>query len=384
MDIEDFMADRRPPPSAGNRGLNPGIQPGALDTQSIAINQFWQFARQGMRIAIGLHLAFAIAGLLAGAMPLVYLQIVTVAVYACCYFASSRGYRNVAIALTWFDLMGHSTIACLIVGVGNGFQYYSWILLPLLFTNVHRSLRSKVVMAGALSIMYVVLDWWLSHTTPMIVVDPIALAGLRYFNIGCYFLALGILSVAHMRTVREAEQRLNMFASTDALTGLLNRRRMSDHLQMALVRARDDGRALAVIVLDIDHFKSINDRYGHGRGDQVIAQVGRILSESVREHDLVARWGGEEFLVLLPGADAAAASETAERVRRAIILNLARDQSDQTPVTVTMGVAAWDRGESLEHTIDRADNALYAGKQAGRNRVVVDEPAGQEEWQEVG
>jgi len=368
------MADRLTQDRVGTQGFSAGGgAPGALDTQSIAINQFWQFARQGMLIAIGLHAAFAVAGLLAGAMPLVYLQVVTFVIYGCCYFISSRGYRKLSIALTWFDLMGHSTIACLIVGVGSGFQYYSWILLPLLFTNVQRSVRSKFVMAVLLSISYVVLDWWLGHTKPLLAVDPTALAGLRYFNIGCYFLALGILSVAHMRTVREAEQRLNTIASTDALTGLLNRRRMSDHLKLALVQARDDGRALAVIVLDIDHFKAINDRYGHGRGDQVIARVGQLLRESVREHDLVARWGGEEFLVLLPGADVAAARETAERVRRAVILNLARDSSDQTPVTVTMGVAAWDRGESLEHTIDRADAALYKGKQAGRNRVVVDE-----------
>jgi len=352
---------------------------GMLDTQRILVDRFWHFARQGMLIAIGLHAAFGLAAWLAGAMPLLTLQAVTVVIYSISYVVSLRGSRWLPIGLAWFDLLGHSTIACLIVGVESGFQFYSWILLPLLFANVHRRLKVKVIVAGVLTVGYVLLDWWLHRTTPLIVVDPAALAGLRYFNIGCYLLALGVISVAHMRTVTDAERRLHTIASTDALTGLLNRRRMTDHLQLELVRARDDSRALAVILLDIDHFKGINDRYGHTRGDQVIASVGQVLREVVREHDLVARWGGEEFLVLLPGADASAAGESAERMRRNVILKISRHDTDRTPVTVTMGVAVWNGDESLEHTIDRADAALYRGKQLGRNRVVLAEQSSSEE-----
>jgi diguanylate cyclase (GGDEF)-like protein len=342
-----------------------------LDTQSIAIDRFWHFARMGTLIAIALHGVFGLAAWLAGAMPLLALQVATVVIYSISYVLTGRGYRWLPTVLAWIDLLGHSTLACLIVGRESGFQYYSWILLPLLFANVHRALRTKIIVAAALIGFYVAVDWWLHRTTPYIEVSANALAGLRYFNIGCYLLALGVISIAHMRTVREAEQRLNAMASTDALTGLLNRRRMSDRLRQEWEKARESSGSLALILLDIDHFKAINDRYGHGRGDQVIAQVGSLLRTAMRREDWVGRWGGEEFLALLPNASLDAACETAERIRRAVSSQIVRDEGDLTPVTVTIGVAMWSQDESLDHTIDRADRALYRGKQAGRNRVVV-------------
>jgi diguanylate cyclase (GGDEF)-like protein len=146
---------------------------------------------------------------------------------------------------------------------------------------------------------------------------------------------------------------------------------MSDRLHQEWQRSRDSGDPLTVVLLDVDHFKAINDRQGHGRGDLVIAQVGQVLRATVRRDDCVARWGGEEFLVLLPGATIEAARETAERIRKAVAQQILRDEDDAVPLTVTVGVADWRSDESLDHTIDRADRALYRGKQAGRNRVVI-------------
>jgi diguanylate cyclase (GGDEF)-like protein len=345
---------------------------GMLDTQRIAIDRFWQFARQGMLIAIGLHVVFGIAGFLVGAWPLLAVQIVTIAIYSLSYVLSSRGHRWLPITLTWLDLLGHATLCCLIVGVGSGFQYYSWILLPLLFANVHRKLKVKIALAIGLTALYVLIDWWLHRTTPWVAVSPTAIAGLRYFNIACFLIALGMIASAHSRTVDDAERRLSALASTDALTGLLNRRRMSDLMQKELAQACIVNRPLAVMLLDIDHFKIINDQYGHARGDQVILAVGEILRANVRQLDLVARWGGEEFLVLMPDAGLDAARETAERVRRAVASYVVRDETDAVPVTITAGVSAWNETERLEDTIHRADTVLYLGKQAGRDRVVVD------------
>ena len=169
--------------------------------------------------------------------------------------------------------------------------------MPLVFANSHRSFSSKVVLAIGLTIFYVFIDWWLHRTPPLIEVDPGALAALRYFNIGCYLLALGVIAAAHGQTVGHAERRLNMLASTDTLTGLLNRRRMSDQMQKELVQARASQGSLCVLLLDIDNFKSINDEFGHARGDQVIVAAGEILRANVRQQDLIARWGGEEFLI---------------------------------------------------------------------------------------
>ena len=342
-----------------------------LDTQRIAVDRFWQVARKGQLLAIVLHVVFAIAGLLVNAMPLVWMQAATIACYSLAYVATLRGRVGVAVAIAWFDLLGHATLACWIVGVESGFQYYSWILLPLVFTNVHRPIHVRAAIAVALSVFYVGVDWWLHSTTPLVSVAPEQLAVMRYFNIACYLLALGVIAAAHGQTVVAAERRLNQLASTDTLTGLLNRRRMTDRMQKEMTAARDEQRPVAVLLLDIDNFKSINDQFGHARGDAVIVAIGEILRANVRQQDLVARWGGEEFLVLQPDAVLDAARETAERVRRAVSQYLIRDELDPTPMTVTIGVAAWRGGESLEETIHRADAALYVGKHEGRDRVVV-------------
>jgi diguanylate cyclase (GGDEF)-like protein len=342
-----------------------------LDTQRIAVDRFWQVARKGQLLAIGLHVVFAIAGLLVDAMPLVWMQVATIACYSVAYIATMHGRVGVAIFIAWLDLLGHATVACWIVGVESGFQYYSWILLPLVIINVHRPIQVRVAIAVALSLFYVTVDWWLHGTTPLVAIAPEYLVVMRYFNIACYFLALGVIAGAHGQTVLQAERRLNLLASTDTLTGLLNRRRMTDRIQKEMTVAREQQRPVSVLLLDIDQFKSINDEFGHGRGDAVIVAIGEILRVNVRQQDLVARWGGEEFLVLQPDAVLGSAHETAERVRRAVAQYLVRDELDPTPVTVTIGVAAWREGETLEETIHRADAALYVGKHEGRDRVVI-------------
>jgi diguanylate cyclase len=349
---------------------------GMLDTQRIAIDRFWHFARLGTLIAIGLHAIFGVAGLIVDALPLAAVQVVTIAAYTCCFFLSKPSQRWIAVTLTWIDLLGHATLACWIVGIESGFQYYSWILLPLLFANVHRTVRFKTTMAVLLTVIYVLLDWWLHRTTPLVAVDPAALAGLRYFNIACFLVALGMIAAAHAHTVEDAERRLNALASTDALTGLFNRRRITDHIQKELAQALVDNRPVSLMLLDIDHFKSINDQFGHACGDQVIVAVGEVLRANVRQRDLIARWGGEEFLVLMPEATLNAARETAERVRRAVAGSVIRAELDATPVTVTVGVALWRERERIEETIHRADAAMYSGKLSGRDRVVTDGEAG--------
>jgi len=345
---------------------------GQLDTQRIAVDRFWLVARQGTLLAIVLHAVFAVFGWAIDAMPLVIAQAVTVTLYCVSYALAARRRVWLAVAVAWLDLLVHATVACWIVGIESGFQYYSWILLLLVFANVHRKMAVKITLAIALMAFFVAVDWWLHKTPPLVHVHPLALDILRYFNIACFLLAMGVIAAAYGRTVTDAERRLNSLASTDTLTGLLNRRRMSDRMKKELTQARSAQQPLSVLLLDIDHFKSINDQFGHARGDQVIVAMSEVLSAHVRQRDLVARWGGEEFLVLQPDASPLAARDTAERIRCAVAQCLIRDDLDATPVTVTVGIATWRGDETLEDTIHRADRALYIGKQSGRDRVVVD------------
>jgi len=157
-------------------------------------------------------------------------------------------------------------------------------------------------------------------------------------------------------------------ASVDTLTGLPNRRGVARSLDDAMAHVRGGGR-YAVLLLDVDHFKSINDLLGHQTGDRALAQIGRIIAENVRGVDVAGRFGGEEFLVLLRDASRERALQVAERLRGAVEAS-GLTYADGKPVTVSAGVAYARAGDTSGEVVERADRALYRAKNAGRNRVV--------------
>lgn len=167
----------------------------------------------------------------------------------------------------------------------------------------------------------------------------------------------------------EAEQELKRLATTDGLTGVLNRRHWMEQALPHVNLARRHGRGLVVLMLDIDFFKRINDSHGHQAGDRALVLFAAAVRQAVRQPDLVGRYGGEEFCVLLPMSDLAAAEAVDQRLRAAIV-------RDVNPVlgfdlTFSAGVAALNEADAgLDEIIARADRALYAAKQGGRNRLV--------------
>jgi diguanylate cyclase (GGDEF)-like protein len=166
---------------------------------------------------------------------------------------------------------------------------------------------------------------------------------------------------------------LEDLAYRDELTELPNRRGSSRQLEVLISRARRHGHQLALLLIDADLFKAVNDDHGHAAGDVVLREVAHRLRERMRREDLVGRWGGEEFVVALPETTPDAAAAVAESLRAAIAGTPIEAHGAALHVTVSIGVAAWI-GEDLEDVVDRADRALYAAKAAGRDRVVV-EPA---------
>ncbi len=156
---------------------------------------------------------------------------------------------------------------------------------------------------------------------------------------------------------------------TDALTGLLNRYGLHGSLQRQLAEARRYDRPLSCLLLDIDHFKLVNDTYGHAAGDTALMQVARVLSEAVRGSDVVCRYGGEEFLVLAPETKLEGASALAEKIRFNVAARLFGDGERVFPVTLSIGVSQLHTSESGHDMIARADAALYLAKESGRNRV---------------
>jgi two-component system, cell cycle response regulator len=164
-------------------------------------------------------------------------------------------------------------------------------------------------------------------------------------------------------------------ATTDLLTGLLNRRAFLESTGREVARTKRYNDCLSVILLDVDHFKHINDKRGHAAGDMVLAAVGKLLIAALRTCDIVARWGGEEFVLVLPSTSLSGAELVAERVRELMENAEIKDgNGDAIPVTASFGVAGYALGETLEQVIDRADRAMYLAKSGGRNRVICDTP----------
>jgi diguanylate cyclase (GGDEF)-like protein len=160
---------------------------------------------------------------------------------------------------------------------------------------------------------------------------------------------------------------LSQMASTDELTQLANRRRFTEALRRELGRARRTGLPLSLVLVDVDHLKKVNDTFGHPAGDAAIRHVAAALREGRRDTDVVARFGGEEFALLLPGTDHVGAIKAAERVRVRLSTTLV-DTVGQ--VTASMGVATWPQdGATEERLVWVSDQRLYAAKEGGRNRV---------------
>ena len=172
---------------------------------------------------------------------------------------------------------------------------------------------------------------------------------------------------------RETAHEMRELAFSDALTGLSNRRWAEAQLELELARSERYGGGFAVIVLDIDHFKRLNDAHGHAMGDEVLTGLAATLRSSLRASDRVARWGGEEFLVLAPETPLPAAIELAEVLRRQVATT---PLGNGLFVTISLGVAGWEDGDSRGTLVERADAALYRAKGAGRDRVAVAAPDG--------
>lgn len=172
---------------------------------------------------------------------------------------------------------------------------------------------------------------------------------------------------AKHQIILDQNRELERLSVTDPLTGLLNRSGFQKLLESREREARRHGTPLALVMVDIDHFKQINDRYGHARGDTVLKSFSALLRHNLRGEDLLSRWGGEEFLILLPHQDVAGGVASAEKLRKAT------EQGEFAPVehlTASFGVAAYLPEEEMDAWIARADQALYEAKNSGRNRVV--------------
>ena len=331
--------------------------------------RYWMLLTRGIWIALIAHAIFIVLFYVIGARILAVVNVGSVAVYVLCVGLLRQKRNRAVLILAWAEVITHAALAVGSLGWDSGFHYYLLLFIPLIFVSTTRKPGSKLTLAVLLGLIYMGMDVVMRFVPPLNVVDPLALAVLRYLNIAVCFVVLGYLAYFYSRTVGKVEQRLRVMAATDSLTGLYNRRHIIGIAEYEKTRRRRSHRPLSFIIADIDDFKIVNDRYGHEAGDQALVLVSQRMRGVLREQDSVARWGGEEFLVLLPDTELRTAVAVAERIRKTIALSPVVQGENELAVTMTLGVDECREDEGVDACIARADNALYHGKKSGKNCV---------------
>ncbi len=200
-----------------------------------------------------------------------------------------------------------------------------------------------------------------------ILIEPLVMLGVG-------LIAAELLYRVRIQSFLDRE-RLKQMALTDPLTGLSNRRSIEPQLEGEVSRARRHRVPLSILLADLDHFKKVNDSHGHSVGDEVLREIARRIEATLRREDRAARWGGEEFLILLPETNMAQARIVAEKIRHAIDEAPITCDKVRIGMTISLGIADWHEDASTDELIQRADLALYQAKSEGRNRVCVNSAA---------
>ena len=244
-----------------------------------------------------------------------------------------------------------------------------WLLVGGMRRTVGRG-QHLIIVGVAINLVIMVYRAWIAIVSEHFVArlsDPGTSQTLVYLSA---FVSLNLVAIGFVLMTKEAaDEKTRQMAMTDKLTGCWNRFRVEECAQQEMLRRQRYAAPVSLIVIDIDHFKPINDQYGHVAGDRVLQRFALTVQAGLRATDTLGRWGGEEFVVVMPETPLAAAVDTAERIRRAVE---ACDCGDGLRVTACFGVAACLPGDSWERWLQRADAALYQAKAQGRNRVVGD------------
>jgi diguanylate cyclase len=335
--------------------------------KSDARPQFWQLSMRCCQLAGSVDVAFFFIFLILGSPILAWINVISVAMYVYAYRAFKQRRNRLAILLIRTEVLVHAGLGTVLVGWESGFHYFLLMFIPALFVTMRA--RSAWILAACLWVYYVGLDVLMWYIEPLQPISSTALLGVHVFNLTVVFSMFSYLALFYVITVTRAHKSLARMATTDSLTGLFNRRHMIALIEKEMARHHRHPSNLTLMLMDIDHFKQINDQYGHDIGDRVLNAVSHSLKSSMREQDFIGRWGGEEFLAVLPETDLDQAAASAERIRKAIQALVIDNDGNKVSVTLSIGITLYRAEEVLSNAIARADHALYEGKSAGRNRV---------------
>lgn len=320
----------------------------------------------------------AIASSLMGIEPLFYFSIIGLALFSLSMLLNKRTDDIHAIWLAYIGINIFSLAGVISLGWSSGFYFYLLIVAPLLFLHPIGSLRIKAAMTALSVIHLVLLSQIFQGETSLYQTSPALLSLINFANVMALFVILAYFMFIYSWAAKQSEKRLKELsslwenlASKDMLTGLYNRRAMTDFLSEEVSRVNRGDKTFTLAMIDIDKFKSINDTYGHQAGDEVIKSISQIMSGHFRHHDMIARWGGEEFVIAFPETSIQSAASISDSLRKKIVATIILADGHDIQITVTIGLSSYKHEAGLDACINDADQALYFGKEAGRNQVIV-------------
>ncbi|MBA3591832.1 diguanylate cyclase [Methylibium sp.] len=337
-------------------------------SSSLAGAAFWTLVRRANILALCVCVLFFVLFHVLGSPILAWFNVVGVAIYASAYVLILRRRNATAIFLMWAEVLSHATIGTVLLGWESGFHYFLLMFIPVI--GMGKSPRLVIALLGLLLACYLGLDAFSLQRGPISPLPSASLMTVKWINIVIVFSMFASLAYFYRGTILQAQKRLHLMATRDPLTGLANRQHFQTLAEHEVTRSRRSGEPVGLVMADVDFFKRINDRHGHDAGDTVLGHIGDTLLRTVRDQDIVARWGGEEFLMLLPNTDAAGARVVAERIRRSVGSFEVAHEGQGIASTLSFGTTTVRPEESLSEALRRVDGALYRSKAEGRNRVV--------------
>ncbi len=306
---------------------------------------------------------------LIGSPVLAWLNVISVAMYAAALAAIRNRRNTLAIVLIWTEVLCHAALGSILIGWESGFHYFLLLFIPAIVIGSDRRKGARMVIA--LFLFYAGLQWLCADLGALTPLRPWPLRIASWVNLVLIFGLFYTMAAFYRETVIVAESRLLKAATTDPLTGLANRSQFHVRALTEMSHSRRSNIPVSLVLADVDFFKRINDTHGHDAGDKVLVRLAGLLRTSLRDVDVLARWGGEEFLALLPASDIESATEVAERLRKAVAAAHIDIGGQVVQVTMSFGISQILCTDDLLPATARADRALYESKRDGRNRVTA-------------
>lgn len=339
-------------------------------------NRYYFASQQIFLLALFLHVLFLILFSWFDIKELVYFNVASLFLYCLVLYLNRKGLHGIAFGLAYLEVTAHAAFSVVLIGWGTGFFYYLLAIGPMLFFYPRHHLILKTIPAFATAVILAILFIYSLENQAFYLLGAEIITTLYISNMISTFGLLSYLAHYYSEGADQSEARFRQLSSkfeklaiSDSLTGLLNRRAATQEIEAEISRFHRNGGPFVLVIGDIDDFKSYNDKLGHSGGDKVIKHIANLLKNNTRPYDIISRWGGEEFLLMLPACSLNDAVKIINDLRKKIETQPIDYNNQEINITMTFGVSEFSKKSSLEECIEAADQALYHGKHTGKNRV---------------